>query len=57
MTITIVLTPYGITDALRSLLPIMEPVVLALAAACGAGVLVQIGLGVGLRLAQRALRT
>jgi hypothetical protein len=53
MTITM-FTP-GLAEAVRSLLPVMEPIVLAIAGACGAGILVQIGLGLGLRLARRAL--
>jgi hypothetical protein len=56
MTIIMMFTPYGLAEAMRSLLPIMEPIVLAIASACGAGLLAQIGLGVGLRLARNALR-
>jgi hypothetical protein len=34
----------------------VEPVALAIAAACGAGFLLQIGLEIGLKLAHRALQ-
>ncbi|WP_433190472.1 hypothetical protein [Actinoallomurus sp. CA-150999] len=54
MTITISIPqlalPTGLSDALRSLLPFLEPVAVAIVGACGAGILVQIGLDIGLRL-------
>ena len=45
----------GLPEMVRSLLPFIEPVALALVSACGAGLLVQIGLDVGLMLARHAL--
>jgi hypothetical protein len=47
--------PADLAEALRTLLPIVEPIALALAAACGAGVVLQLGLGAVLRLVRRAL--
>lgn len=45
----------GLPEMMRSLLPFIEPVALAVASACGAGLLVQIGLELGLTLARHAL--
>lgn len=55
MTITISIPAGGLGAVMRSLLPLIEPVALAIAGACGAGPLVQIGLDIGLRLARHAL--
>jgi hypothetical protein len=52
----IIIVNGGVADALRTLLPVLEPLAMAVAGACGAGFLVQLGLDVCLRLAQRALR-
>jgi hypothetical protein len=53
---TIIITvPADLATAMRLLMPLVEPVVLAIAGACGAGFLVQLCLDLGLRLAQRAL--
>ncbi|MEV5705058.1 hypothetical protein [Actinoallomurus sp. NPDC052274] len=46
----------GLADALRSLLPFLEPVAVAIVGACGAGILAQIGLDIGLRLIQSTLQ-
>ncbi|MEV0408938.1 hypothetical protein [Actinoallomurus sp. NPDC050550] len=60
MTITInvpqLVLPAGLSDALRSLLPFLEPIAVAIVGACGAGIVVQIGLDVALRLARNAMR-
>jgi hypothetical protein len=60
MTITItsphLALPGDLAETLRSLLPWVEPVALAIAGACGAGFLLQIGLEIGLKLAHRALQ-
>jgi hypothetical protein len=54
---TIIITvPGGLAEAMHALIPFIEPIALAIAGACGAGVLVQVGLGFGFKLAQRALR-
>lgn len=45
----------GMPEVLSALLPFVQPVVLAIASACGAGLLVRIGLDVGLTLARQAL--
>lgn len=45
----------GLGEMMRSLLPYLEPIAVAIAGACGAGVLMQIGIDVGLRLAKHAL--
>jgi hypothetical protein len=59
MTITITIPnltlPDGLAGTVRLLLPIVEPVALAVAGACG-GIPLQVGLGVGFKLARRALR-
>jgi hypothetical protein len=59
MTITIripsLTMPGGFSEAMRSLLPFVEPLVLAIAGACGAGFLLQVGLEIGLKAAQHAL--
>jgi hypothetical protein len=59
MTITITIPtpvlPGGLAGTMRSLLPFVEPVALAIAGACGAGILLQLGLDLGFRLARRAL--
>ncbi|GAA4488627.1 hypothetical protein GCM10023191_018280 [Actinoallomurus oryzae] len=55
MTIVISI-PGDLAAAIRALLPFVEPIALAIAGACGAGVLTQFGLDLGFRLAQRALR-
>ncbi|MGH3377683.1 MAG: hypothetical protein ACRDP6_23420 [Actinoallomurus sp.] len=47
--------PADLAEALRALLPIIEPIALAVAAACGAGVVLQLGLDAALRLVRRAL--
>jgi hypothetical protein len=52
---TIIMITPTLAEAMRSLLPVMEPVVLAIAGACGAGFLVQLCLSLGLRLARHAL--
>ena len=49
-------TPGDLAEALHVLLTLIEPIAMALAAACGAGLLVQLGLGLGIKLTQRALR-
>lgn len=54
MTITIEI-PARPGEALSALLTLAEPVALAVAAACGAGVLTQLLLDAVLRLARRAL--
>jgi hypothetical protein len=56
MTIIILTLPAGLAEALRGLLPVIEPIALAIAGACGAGILAQLCLDIGLKLAQRALR-
>jgi hypothetical protein len=48
--------PGDLAEAIHVLLTLIEPIAMALAAACGAGLLVQLGLGVGIKLTQRALR-
>jgi hypothetical protein len=54
---TIVITiPGGLAEAMHTLIPFIEPIALAVAGACGAGLLVQVGLGLGFKLVQRALR-
>ncbi|MBC6461656.1 hypothetical protein [Actinomadura sp. HBU206391] len=59
MTITITITrltlPDGLGETMRLLVPFVEPVALAIAGACGAGIPLQLGLDVGFRLARRAL--
>jgi hypothetical protein len=53
---TIVITmPGGLAEAMHALIPFIEPIALAVAGACGAGLLVQMGLGLGFKLIQRAL--
>jgi hypothetical protein len=47
--------PGGVAEAMRALLPLIEPLALAIAGACGAGILMQLGLDLGLKLVQRAL--
>lgn len=54
-TIPFLSLPGGLSEAIRSLLPVVEPIVLAVAGACGAGLLAQIGLDLGLKLARHAL--
>jgi hypothetical protein len=60
MTITITIStlalPGGIAGTTRSLLPLVEPVALAIAGACGAGILLQLGLDIGFKLARHALQ-
>jgi hypothetical protein len=60
MTITITIPTLalqgGLAEAMRSLLPLLEPVALAIAGACGAGILVQLGLDIGFKLAHRTLQ-
>jgi hypothetical protein len=53
---TIIIANGGVAEVLRTLLPVIEPLAMAVAGACGAGLLVQLGLDVCLRLAHRALR-
>ncbi len=55
MTITFSI-PGDLAEAMRAFLPLIEPIALAIAGACGAGVLTQLGLNLGLRLARHALR-
>jgi hypothetical protein len=55
MTIIITL-PGGLAEAMHALIPFIEPIALAIAGACGAGVLVQVGLDFGFKLVQRVLR-
>ncbi|GAA3672240.1 hypothetical protein GCM10022224_040570 [Nonomuraea antimicrobica] len=59
MTITITLAhlslPDGLAEAVRRLLPLTESVILAIAGACGAGLLAQLGLQFALALARRVL--
>lgn len=40
---------------LRALIPLVEPIAQAIAAACGAGLLTQLALDAAMRLARRAL--
>ena len=47
--------PADLAEALRTLLTIIEPIALAVAAACGAGVVLQLSLDAALRLMRRAL--
>jgi hypothetical protein len=47
--------PDGIAEAMRALFPLIEPIALAIAGACGAGMLMQLGLDLGLKLVRRAL--
>ena len=47
--------PADLAEALRALFPFIEPIALAVAGACGAGILVQLGLDAALRLLQHAL--
>jgi hypothetical protein len=54
MTVTIEI-PTAPGEVLRALIPLVEPVALAIAAACGAGVLTQIAIDAALRLARHAL--
>ena len=60
MTITITIPNLtlqsGLAGTVRSLLPLVEPVALAVAGACGVGIPLQLGMNVGFRLARRALR-
>ncbi|MFJ2033035.1 hypothetical protein [Streptosporangium sp. NPDC087985] len=61
MTITITI-PWlalqgDLAESTRSLLPLVETVTLAIAGACGAGILLQLGLQLGLKLAQHALQS
>jgi hypothetical protein len=51
----IITVPDGLAGALRALIPLVEPVALALAGAFGAGLLLQLGIDVGLKIIQRAL--
>jgi hypothetical protein len=46
----------GLAGTMRSLLPLVEPVALAIAGACGAGILLQVGLDIGFKLARHALQ-
>ncbi|GLY77472.1 hypothetical protein [Actinoallomurus iriomotensis] len=55
MTIVISI-PGDLAAVMRALFPLLEPIALAIAGACGAGVLTQFGLDLGFRLARRALR-
>jgi hypothetical protein len=56
ITISVPLTmPDGLTEAVRALFPFIEPLALAIAGACGAGIIMQLGLDLGLKLVQRAL--
>jgi hypothetical protein len=48
--------PADLAEALRALLPLIEPVALAIAGALGAGFLFQLGLELGFELVLRALR-
>jgi hypothetical protein len=61
MTITITIPPPalpgGLYDALRSVFPFVEPVALAIAGACGAGLLIQVGLDLMLKLVRHALES
>lgn len=50
-----IVTNAGVAETLRTLLPVIEPLAMALAGALGAGLLVQLGLDVCLRLARHAL--
>jgi hypothetical protein len=53
---TIVITmPGGLAGAMHALIPFIEPIALAIAGACGAGLLVQVGLDLGFKLIHRAL--
>lgn len=53
---TIVITmPGGLAEAMHALIPFIEPIALAIAGACGAGLLVQVGLDLGFKLIHRAL--
>jgi hypothetical protein len=60
MTITITIPTLallgGIAATMRTLLPLVEPVTLAIAGACGAGILLQLGLNIGFKLARHALQ-
>ncbi|MFB9839332.1 hypothetical protein ACFFNX_45040 [Actinoallomurus acaciae] len=47
----------GLPEMVRSLLPFIEPIALAAASACGAGLLAQLGLQLALTLARHALAT
>jgi hypothetical protein len=54
---TIVITmPGGLAEAMHALIPFIQPIALAIAGACGAGLLVQVGLDLGLKLVHDALR-
>jgi ABC-type methionine transport system permease subunit len=54
---TIVITmPGGLVEAMHTLIPLIEPIALAIAGACGAGLLVQVGLDLGFKLVHSALR-
>jgi hypothetical protein len=54
---TVVITmPGGLAEAMHALIPFIEPIALAIAGACGAGLLVQVGLELGFKVMQRALR-
>jgi uncharacterized membrane protein YqgA involved in biofilm formation len=61
MTITITIpqlaVPGDLAEMARSLLPLVGPVALAVAEACGAGLLLQLGLEIGLKLAHHALQS
>jgi hypothetical protein len=48
--------PGDLAEAIRVLLTLIEPIAMALAGACGAGLLLQLGLSLGIKLTQRALR-
>jgi hypothetical protein len=50
------IAPGDPAEAIRVLLTLIEPIAMAVAAACGAGLLFQLGLGLGIKLTQRALR-
>lgn len=47
--------PADLAEVLRTLLPLVEPIALAVAGACGAGIVLQLGLDAALKLVQRAL--
>ena len=61
MTITITFSkltlPDGLAGRMRFLFPFVEPVALAIAGACGAGIPLQLGLDVGFKVARHTLRS
>jgi hypothetical protein len=61
MTITIEIPAPVLPDAfagrMRLLLPLVEPVALAIAGACGGGIPLQLGLGLGFKFARHALES